>query len=153
MFNVTFPEDYNSEELKGKAAVFKCTVHKIETRRSCRSWTMISPRMFPSSTLWKSTRTSLREDLKKKKEDEAKREKENAAVDKAVANAQMEIPDAMLDTQAAQMVDNFRQKAQRPGHVHGAVHAVYRPERRGSAGADEAPGPESRSRPVWCWRR
>lgn len=112
--HVTFPEDYNSEELKGKAAVFKCTVHKIETKELPELDDDFAKDVSEFDTL-EEYKNSLREDLKKKKEDEAKREKENAAVDKAVANAQMEIPDAMLDTQAAQMVDNFARRLSAQG--------------------------------------
>ena len=112
--HVTFPEDYNSEELKGKAAVFKCTVHKIETKELPELDDDFAKDVSEFDTL-EEYKNSLREDLKKKKEDEAKREKENAAVDKAVANAQMEIPDALLDTQAAQMVDNFARRLSAQG--------------------------------------
>ena len=112
--HVTFPEDYNSEELKGKAAVFKCTVHKIETKELPELDDDFAKDVSEFDTL-EEYKNSLREDLKKKKEDEAKREKENAAVDKAVANAQMEIPDAMLGTQAAQMVDNFARRLSAQG--------------------------------------
>lgn len=112
--HVTFPEDYNSEELKGKAAVFKCTVHKIETKELPELDDDFAKDVSEFDTL-EEYKNSLREDLKKKKEDEAKREKENAVVDKAVANAQMEIPDAMLDTQAAQMVDNFARRLSAQG--------------------------------------
>lgn len=112
--HVTFPEDYNSEELKGKAAVFKCTVHKIETKELPELDDDFAKDVSEFDTL-EEYKNSLREDLKKKKEDEAKREKENAAVDKAVANAQMEIPDAMLDTQAARMVDNFARRLSAQG--------------------------------------
>ena len=112
--HVTFPEDYNSEELKGKAAVFKCTVHKIETKELPELDDDFAKDVSEFDTL-EEYKNSLREDLKKKKEDEAKREKENAAVDKAVANAQMEIPAAMLDTQAAQMVDNFARRLSAQG--------------------------------------
>lgn len=112
--HVTFPEDYNSEELKGKAAVFKCTVHKIETKELPELDDDFAKDVSEFDTL-EEYKADIRQDLQKKKEEEAKREKENAAVDKAVANAQMEIPDAMLNTQAAQMVDNFARRLSAQG--------------------------------------
>lgn len=112
--HVTFPEDYNSEELKGKAAVFKCTVHKIETKELPELDDDFAKDVSEFDTL-EEYKNDIREDLKKKKEEEAKREKENAAVDKAVANASMEIPDAMINTQAAQMVDNFARRLSSQG--------------------------------------
>lgn len=68
----------------------------------------------------------IKDNLTKKKEEQAKTEKENAVVDKAVENATMEIPEAMIDTQVENMVDDFCKKNPVPGSVHGAVHAVYR---------------------------
>ena len=112
--HVTFPEDYNSEELKGEAAVFKCTVHKIETKELPELDDDFAKDVSEFDTL-EEYKNDIRQDLKKKKEDEARREKENAAVDKAVANASMEIPDAMLDTQAAQLVDNFARRLSSQG--------------------------------------
>ena len=50
-----------------------------------------------------------------KKEKEARAAKENAAVDKAIENAQMEIPDAMLNTQVRQMLDDFSRRMQSQG--------------------------------------
>ena len=112
--NVNFPEDYNSEELKGKAAVFKCTVHKIEKKELPELDDDFAKDVSEFDTL-EEYKNDIRGELKKKKEEDAKREKENAAVDKAVANAQMEIPDAMLNTQAAQMVDNFARRLSAQG--------------------------------------
>ena len=112
--HVTFPEDYNSEEQKGKVAVFKCTVHKIETKELPELDDDFAKDVSEFDTL-EEYKNDIREDLKKKKEEEAKREKENAAVDKAVANASMEIPDAMINTQAAQMVDNFARRLSSQG--------------------------------------
>ena len=57
----------------------------------------------------------MKANLEKKKEADAKRAKEDAAVEKAVANASMEIPDAMVKSQAAQMVDNFVRRLQAQG--------------------------------------
>ena len=112
--NVNFPEDYNSEELKVKAAVFKCTVHKIEKKELPELDDDFAKDVSEFDTL-EEYKNDIRGELKKKKEEDAKREKENAAVDKAVANAQMEIPDAMLNTQAAQMVDNFARRLSAQG--------------------------------------
>ncbi len=66
--------------------------------------------------------------------------KENAAVDKAIENAQMEIPDAMLKTQVRQMMNDFAsRRMQSQGSFHGAVLPVHRPERQDD-GRHEATG-------------
>ena len=112
--NVTFPEDYNAEELKGKAAVFKCTVHKIEAKELPELDDDFAKDVSEFDTL-DEYKADVRSGLLKKKEDEAKRAKEDAAVEKAIANAEMEIPDAMIRTQASNMVDNFARRLQSQG--------------------------------------
>ena len=57
----------------------------------------------------------MKKKLLEKKENEAKTAKENALVEKAIEGAQMEIPDAMIDTQARQMLDDFAQRMQMQG--------------------------------------
>lgn len=107
--NVTFPEDYQAEELKGKAAVFKCTVKEIKEKEL--------PELddeFASEVSEFETLAEYREDVKKnlteKKEKDAKNAREEAAIKAAVEVAEMEIPDAMLETQQRQMVDEFAQR-------------------------------------------
>lgn len=112
--NVTFPEDYNAEELKGKAAVFKCTVHKIEAKELPELDDDFAKDVSEFDTL-DEYKADIRSGLEKKKEEEAKRTKEDAAVEKAIANAEMDIPDAMIKTQASNMVDNFARRLQSQG--------------------------------------
>ena len=107
--NVTFPEDYQAAELKGKAAVFKCTVKEIREKEL--------PELddeFASEVSEFETLAEYREDVKKnlaeKKEKDAKNAREDAAIKAAVEVAEMEIPDAMLETQQRQMVDEFAQR-------------------------------------------
>ncbi len=107
--NVTFPEDYQAAELKGKAAVFKCTVKEIREKEL--------PELddeFASEVSEFDTLAEYREDVKKnlteKKQKDAKNAREDAAIKAAVEVAEMEIPDAMLETQQRQMVDEFAQR-------------------------------------------
>ncbi len=106
---VTFPEDYQAEHLQGKEAVFKCTVKEIRAKEL--------PELndeFASDISEFETLAEYREDVKKnleeKKQKDAKNEKQEAAVKAAVDAAEMEIPDAMLETQQKQMVDEFAQR-------------------------------------------
>ena len=112
--NVTFPEDYNAEELKGKAAVFKCTIHKIATKELPELDDDFAKDVSEFDTL-DEYKADVKANLEKKKAEDAQRAKEDAAVEKAVANADMELPDAMVKTQAAQMVDNFARRLQSQG--------------------------------------
>ena len=112
--NVTFPEEYQAAELAGKAAVFQCDVKKVEAKELPELDDDFAQDVSEFDTL-----AEYREDVKKnlteKKEREARTEKENAAVDKAIENAQMEIPDAMVDTQVRQMINDFASRMQSQG--------------------------------------
>lgn len=106
---VTFPEDYQAENLKGKDAVFKCTIKEIKEKQL--------PALddeFASEVSEFDTLAEYKEDVKKnlaeKKEKDAKNAKENAAVQAAVEVSEMEIPEAMLETQQKQMIDEFAQR-------------------------------------------
>ena len=112
--NVTFPEDYQAAELAGKAAVFKCTVKEIKEKEL--------PELddeFASEVSEFDTFAEYKEDMKAKlaarKEEAAKNAKEVAVVDAVVANATMEIPEAMIETQQRQMVEDFAQRIQSQG--------------------------------------
>ena len=75
---------------------------------------MILPRTYPSDTL-EEYKADIRKNLEEKKADAAKRSREDAAVEKAIENASMEIPDAMLETQVDQMLDDFARRIQAQG--------------------------------------
>lgn len=112
--NVTFPEEYQAEELKGKAAVFKCTIKEIKEKEL--------PELddeFASEVSEFETLVEYKEDVKKnlaeKKEKDAKNAKEDAVIDAIIEDSDMEIPDAMLETQQRQMVDDFAQRIQMQG--------------------------------------
>ena len=112
--NVTFPEDYHAAELAGKPAVFKCTVKEIKEKQL--------PDLddeFASEVSDFDTMAEYREDVQKKltskKEEEAKIAKEEAVLDAVIADAKMEIPDAMIETQQRQMLENFAQRIQAQG--------------------------------------
>ena len=111
---VTFPEDYHAEDLKGKEAVFKCTVKAIQVKELPEADDEFAKDVSEFDTM-----AEYREDIKKnlteKKEAAAKREKETAAVAKAVENAQMEIPDAMVDEQVRRMADDFTRRMESQG--------------------------------------
>ncbi len=106
---VTFPEDYHAEDLKGKEAVFKCTVKEIKEKEL--------PELddeFASEVSEFETLAEYKEDVKKnlteQKEKDAKNAKEEAAVKAVVEASEMEIPEAMLETQQKQMVEEFAQR-------------------------------------------
>ncbi|MCP1101433.1 trigger factor [Aequitasia blattaphilus] len=112
--NVTFPEDYQAEELKGKAAVFKCKIHEIKAKELPEINDEFASEVSEFDTL-----AEYKEDLKKQmtetKEKEGKSKQEDEVVELAVANASFEIPEAMIETHTMQMSDEFSQRIQSQG--------------------------------------
>lgn len=112
--NVTFPEEYHAKELAGKPAVFKCTVKAVKVKELPVLDDEFASDVSDYDTL-EEYKESLKKDILKKKEEAAKTAKENEAVDKAVENAEMELPEAMVQTQAENMVEDFAQRIQGQG--------------------------------------
>ena len=112
--NVTFPEEYHSADLAGKAAVFKCTVKEIKEKQLPEVDDEFASEVSEFDTL-----AEYKEDLKKniaeKKEADAKNEKEDKVIDAIIADAKMDIPEAMITTQQRQMADDFAQRLQMQG--------------------------------------
>ncbi len=112
--NVTFPEDYQESTLAGKPAVFKCTIREIKQKEL--------PELddeFASEVSEFDTLAEYREDVKatltKEKEDEARAVKEEKLIEQIVEDAQMDIPEAMLETQQNSMAEDFAQRIQMQG--------------------------------------
>ena len=112
--NVTFPENYQAEELKGKAAVFKCTVKEIKEKELPELDDEFAAEVSEFETLAE-YKADVKGKLEEKKIKEAKDAKEAAVIEEIVKDADMEIPEAMLETQQRQMVDEFAQRIQMQG--------------------------------------
>ena len=104
--NVTFPSEYHAPDLAGKPALFKVKINEIKTKEV--------PELndeFASEVSEFDTLDEFKEDLKKnlvtQKENEAKGKKEDEAISKVVEACTMEIPDAMIETQCEDMIDEF----------------------------------------------
>ena len=111
---VTFPEEYQAKELAGKEAIFKCAVKKIEAKELPELDDDFAKDVSEFDTLAE-YKEHVKTNLEDKKANEAKRAKEDAAVDKVIENAQMDIPEAMIETQTRQMLDDFARRMQSQG--------------------------------------
>ena len=112
--NVTFPEDYHAENLKGKPATFKVAVKEIKEKQLPELDDDFAQDVSDFDTL-----AEYKDDLKKKiaerKESEAKAKKESEAIEKVVEAAKMDIPQAMIDTQVNRMLEDFAMRLQQQG--------------------------------------
>lgn len=112
--NVTFPEDYQAQELAGKPAVFKCTIKEIKEKQLPDLDDEFASEVSEFETLAE-YKESVKKNLEEKKAEEAKLEKEDKVVDAIIADAKMDIPAAMLETQQRQMAEDFAQRIQMQG--------------------------------------
>ena len=112
--NVTFPEDYHAENLKGKPATFKVTVKEIKEKQLPELDDDFAQDVSDFDTL-----AEYKDDLKNKiadrKSREAKAKQEDEAIAKIIEDSKMDIPDAMVDTQVNRMVEDFAQRLQQQG--------------------------------------
>ena len=111
---VTFPEDYNAKELAGKEALFKVKINEIKEKEL--------PELddeFASEVSEFDTMAEYREDVKKnlagKKEKEARDKKEDAVIEAIIKDSKMDIPEAMIETQARTMVNDYSRRLQSRG--------------------------------------
>ncbi len=112
--NVTFPEDYHVDSLKGKPALFKVKVNEIKAKELPEIDDEFASEVSEFDTL-DAYKASVKADLKKKKEDSAKAKKEDEALKKIIEESQMDIPDLMVETQAEDMVDDYLQRMRAQG--------------------------------------
>ena len=112
--HVTFPEDYHAEDLKGKEAVFACKINAIQKKELPEVDDEFAQDVSEFDTL-DEYKEDIRRRLTESKEADAKRQKEAAVVEKIVENAQMDIPEAMIEDQMERMMDEFAGRMQSQG--------------------------------------
>ena len=112
---VTFPEKYQAKELAGKEAVFKCTVKTIKVKELPELDDEFASDVSEEGETMEEYKAEVRGKLKERKEREAKEKKENQVVEQAVANAEIDLPEPMVDLQARQMADDFARRIMQQG--------------------------------------
>lgn len=112
--NVTFPEDYHAEELKGKAAVFKCKVNSVEKKELPELDDEFAKDVSEFDTL-KQLRDDCKAKLEKAKEAEAQRKFEDAVIETVVANASVDIPECMVKQQTENQIKDIAYRLQSQG--------------------------------------
>ena len=112
--NVTFPEEYHVDELKGKPALFKVKIKEIQKKELPELDDDFAQDVSDFDTL-----DEYKADVEKKilenKENQIKREQEDQIIEKIIENAQMEIPQQMIAAQTRQMTQEFAQRLQSQG--------------------------------------
>ena len=112
--NVTFPEDYHSEDLKGKAAVFKCKLNSLQEEQLPELDDEYVSDISDVETV-DEYKDSIRKQLEEKKEKQAKTKIENAAIEKLMETSEMDIPASMIEGQQESMLNEFKQQLSMQG--------------------------------------
>ena len=131
--NVTFPEQYQAEELQGKPALFKVKIKEIKVKELPELDDDFAQDVSECDTL-DAYKEEVKSKLVKTKEDDIKREKEDAVIEKIIENATMEIPEQMVDAQTICTASSVT------GSFFRAVYAVYRSYSTEDAGRIKATG-------------
>ena len=113
--NVTFPEDYQAEELAGKAAVFKCTVKKIQEKQLPELDDDFVSEVSEEADTVEQYKEEVKKAIADRKAAAAKSAKEQAVIEAIIADSKMDIPEPMIATQQRQMVQDFAQRVQSQG--------------------------------------
>ena len=112
--NVTFPKEYHAEDLAGKPAVFKVKINEIKTKELPELNDEFASDVSEFETL-EEYKESVKKNLEETKENNAKRTKEDEAIKKIIEKSEMEIPDAMIESQVQNMIQEFAQRLAQQG--------------------------------------
>ena len=112
--NVTFPEQYQAAELAGKPALFKVKIHEVKAKELPELNDEFAQDASEFDTL-EEYKADLKKHLEEQKENDAKRTKEDEAIQKIIDKSSMDIPEAMLDTQCENMINEFAQRIAQSG--------------------------------------
>jgi len=112
--NVTFPEKYQAADLAGKPAMFKVKIHEVKSKELPELNDEFAQDVSEFDTL-EEYKADVKKHLEVEKENEAKKTKEDEAIQKIIDKSTMEIPEAMIETQCENMVNEFAQRLAQSG--------------------------------------
>ncbi|WP_040207748.1 trigger factor [Neobacillus jeddahensis] len=112
---VTFPEEYHAAELAGKPAVFKVTVHEIKGKELPELDDEFAKDVDDEVETLDALKEKIKTRLDESKKHEAEHHLRDSVVEKAAENAEVEIPDVMVDTEVNRMLQEFEQRLQMQG--------------------------------------
>lgn len=114
--NVTFPEEYHAEDLKGKDAVFETTIHEVKTKELPELDDEFAKDVDEEVDTLVELKAKTRERLEAQKQNAAKEAIQEEVIDKAVENAEIgEIPGAMIEEDVHRQMDQYLAGLQQQG--------------------------------------
>ncbi|GEK30855.1 trigger factor [Kurthia zopfii] len=112
---ITFPEEYHAAELAGKPATFKVTIHEVKAKELPELNDELATEIDPEVKSLDELRTKLTEQAKAEKVQVAESTLRDELVEKAAANATIDIPNGMIETEINRMMQEFEQRLQQQG--------------------------------------
>jgi trigger factor len=112
---VTFPEEYHAAELAGKPAVFKVTVHEIKAKELPALDDEFAKDVDDEVETLDALKEKIRTRLQDNKNHEAEHHVRDSVVEKAAANAEVDIPPVMIENEINRMLQEFEQRLQMQG--------------------------------------
>jgi len=112
---VTFPEDYQAEDLAGKEATFKVTIHEIKEKELPELDDEFAKDVDEEVETLAELKEKKKEELIKEKEQAAENKKREDLIEQATENAEIDIPEAMVNSELDQMMNEFNQRLQMQG--------------------------------------
>lgn len=112
---ITFPEEYHAAELAGKPATFKVTVNEIKSKEVPELDDELAKEIDESVSSVEELRTKLKEEAEEVKKNDSETALRDDLVEQAASNAEMEIPQAMIDSETDRMMQDFEQRLQMQG--------------------------------------
>ena len=112
--NVSFPEDYHAQELAGKPALFKVKVHEVKEKQLPALDDEFAKDVSEFDTL-DAFKKDLADKLTKRREEQAERTFQAAVMEQVMNNMEVDIPDAMVEFEADNMVNDMAQRIQSQG--------------------------------------
>lgn len=112
---VTFPEEYHAAELAGKEATFKVTIKEVKTKVLPELNDEFAKEIDPEVESLEALRAKIKDQTVEQKKAESEGALRDELVEKAAANAEMEIPAGMINTELDRMVQEFGQRLQMQG--------------------------------------
>jgi len=113
--NVTFPEEYHAAELAGKPAVFKVKVHEIKTKQVPELDDEFAKDVDEEVETLDALKEKIKNRLEHDKKHEAEHHLRDTVVEKAAENAEVDIPEVMVNNEVDRMLQEFEQRLQMQG--------------------------------------
>lgn len=112
---LTFPEEYHAEELAGKEATFKVKIHEVKEKELPELDDEFAKDIDEEVETLVELKAKRKTELEEQKKQEVENEKREILIEKASENAEVEIPEVMVETELNQMLQEFEQRLQSQG--------------------------------------